>query len=112
MDKIFEHANEQHLRGLIVYGNVADGNLYYEPEHVNKANVKDMENAYKKDVLRIDDGTNLLSPVSMVGRTLVTIDGTADMARMTGWIAGEGDFSIDMPPGTGASFVNPFFTKA
>lgn len=112
MGKIFEHANEQHLRALIVYGNTADGNLYYEPDYINKTDVKDVENAYKKDVLRIDDGTNLLAPVCMAGRTIITIDGAPGTGRMTGWVASEGELDFDRPPTLGLSFVNPFFTKA
>lgn len=112
MDRIFEHANEQHLRALIVYGNTEDGILYYEPDHVNKADVNDVENAYKKDALRIDDGTNLLAPICMAGRMVLTIDGAPGTGRMTGWVASEGELASSRPPALGISFVNPLFEKA
>lgn len=111
MDKIFEHANEQHLRALIVYGDTEDGNLYYEPEHVNKVDANDVDNAYKKGALRIDDGTNLLSPISMAGRVVLTIDGAPGEGRMTGWVASAGELAFDRPPALGVSFVNPLFEK-
>ena len=33
MDKIFEKANDQHVRNYIIYGNVADHKLYAESDH-------------------------------------------------------------------------------
>ncbi len=112
MNKIFEHANEQHVRALIVYGNSNDGSLYYDSDYKDAVDVNDARNAYQKGILRISDGTKLLSPVCMAGGDFVTFDDANNDTQIRTWKAGEGEFEVPVHPSTGSTVVNPHITKA
>ena len=75
MEKIFEHANDLHVRNYVFYGKTADSKLYYEPEYTNQVDKADLENAFKKGLV-IVEGANYLVPVLLAGNKVSTIKET------------------------------------
>ena len=60
MNKIYEHSKDVHVKNYVVYGKTGDKKLYYEPEYKTQVSKADMEDAFLKGLLLIDDGTNNL----------------------------------------------------
>ncbi len=85
MEKIFEDANEQHVRNFVVYAKSADNKLYYEADHKTQVTKADAENAFKKGVLLVNDGTSLYAPIAMTGANVKTIDLVSTTVTVTSW---------------------------
>lgn len=87
MKKIYEHLDDVHVKSCIAYGKAADKKLYYEPEYETQVSKADMENAFLKGLLLIDDGTNKLVPVAMNGATVTTVKAGSTAVESTTWTA-------------------------
>ena len=90
MKKIYEHSDDVHVKSCIAYGKTDDKKLYCEPEHKTLAAQEELEDAFLKRLLLIDDGTNKLAPVVMTEAGFVTVvDGTpTGTAATTVWTIG------------------------
>ena len=73
MERLYEHANDQHVANYIVYGKEADKKLYLEPEYKTQVGQAEATDAFKKGRLLIMDTTTSLVPVSMAGTTVKTV---------------------------------------
>lgn len=71
MEKVFEHANDQHIRAGIVYFKSADSLLYYDSEFTtgNTVSKAELVNLFKKGILVVDDGTSLVRPTVLTVST-------------------------------------------
>lgn len=87
MEKIFEHLNDVHVRACVAYGKTADKKLYYEADYKTQVTKADMEDAFLKGLLVIDDGTNKLTPVAMTGATVTTVKMGTSAVETTTWTA-------------------------
>nr|DAP19037.1 MAG TPA: hypothetical protein [Caudoviricetes sp.] len=87
MEKIFEHLNDVHVRACVAYGKTADKKLYYEVDYKTQVTKADMEDAFLKGLLVIDDGTNKLTPVAMTGATVTTVKMGTSAVEATTWTA-------------------------
>ena len=90
MDKIFEHANEQHVKAGIVYFKAADSLLYYDSDFTtgNTVSKAELINLFKKGILVVDDGTSFVRPTVLTVSTNYaavthTTVGTSDKAVAT-----------------------------
>lgn len=90
MKKIYEHSDDVHVKSCIAYGKAEDKKLYCELEYKTLAAQEDLEDAFLKRLLLIDDGTNKLAPVAMTEDGFVTVnDGTTTgTAATTVWTVG------------------------
>lgn len=73
MDKIFEKANDQHVRKLVVYGNATDHKLYIDSTYTKLAAEADVVDAFDKGMLRIVEATGSSLPVSRYGGCIYTV---------------------------------------
>ena len=87
MNKIYEDLKDVHVKNRIVYGKIADKKLYYEPEYKTQVSKADMEDAFLKGLLLIDDGTNKLIPVAMTGATVTTVKAGSSAVESVTWNA-------------------------
>lgn len=64
MEKIFEKANDQHVRAGIVYFKAADSLLYYDSDFTDtkKVSKSDLIDLFNKGILVVNDGTNVVRP--------------------------------------------------
>ena len=71
MEKIFEHANEQHIRAGVVYFNSADSILYFDSAKTegNEVTKTELINLFKKGILVVNDGTNFVRPTVLTVST-------------------------------------------
>lgn len=87
MKKIYEHLDDVHVKSYIAYGKAADKKLYYEPEYTTQVSKADMEDAFLKGLLLIDDGANKLTPVAMTGATVTTVKAGSSAVESVTWSA-------------------------
>lgn len=87
MNKIYEHSKDVHVKNYVVYGKTGDKKLYYEPEYKTQVSKADMEDAFLKGLLLIDDGTNKLTPVAMTAATVTTVNAGSTAVESTVWNA-------------------------
>lgn len=100
MERFYEKANEQHVRGAVLYFKAADGILYYdsdttEGQEVSKA---DLINLFNKGLVIVNDGSGFVRPtVLTVSTNYATVThttvGASDKAVATsfnsaGYVAG------------------------
>lgn len=86
MDKIFEKANDQHVRNYVIYGKSDDHKLYYESAYKTQITDTDLEAIFKKGAVLIYDGENYLVPIEFAGHTVKTIDTSSTLAAVS-WTA-------------------------
>lgn len=93
MKKIFEHANEQHIRAGVVYFNSVDSILYYDANKTagNKVTMADLVNMFKKGILVVDDGTGLVRPTTLTVHKTGTVE---DYAYVTHTTVGASDKAV------------------
>lgn len=72
MNRIYEQAKDLHVRNNVVYGNT-DNKIYYDAAYTDQVTQPDLEDAFIKGALLIDDGTNKLVPVVLAGNIVKTI---------------------------------------
>ena len=98
MTNIFARSNEQYLNGVVFYLKAADVILYKESTYTNKVSKEELANAFRKGILIVDDGTNIVRPDGCtLGDTYTTVFyttvGASDKAVKTcfysdGYVAG------------------------
>lgn len=86
MTKVFEDANDQHVRNVIFYGKAADHKLYHEAGYTNQITATELADAFKKGMVLVFDGTNYLVPVAFASGKVTTMSGTTTVAG-TEWSA-------------------------
>lgn len=86
LDKIYESYPDQHTRGVIAYGNATDHKLYADSAHTVTLSAAVIEDAFKKGMLLVHDGTNFLIPIKFGSNKVTTFDGTTTVAG-TEWSA-------------------------
>jgi hypothetical protein len=88
MTKIFETANEQHIRAGVVYFKSADGMLYHDAAKTtdNTVTKKELINLFEKGILVVDNGTGKVRP------TLLTI--STDYATVSHITVGAADIAV------------------
>ena len=71
MEKIFEHANEQHIRACVVYFNSIDSILYFDSAKTegNEVTKTELIDLFKKGILVVNDGTNFVRPTVLTVST-------------------------------------------
>lgn len=87
MDKIFEKANDQHVRNFVVFGKTADHKLYYESTYKTQVTQADLEEIFKKGALLIYDGTSYIIPVELAANKVKTVGGSSTAATLVEWTA-------------------------
>ena len=85
-NKIYEGYSDQHIRAVIAYGKAADHKLYADSAHTVTMPDNVIADAFKKGMLLVDDGTNLLRPVKFRSGKVITVDGTTTITG-TEWSA-------------------------
>ena len=83
MTKIFEKANDQHVRTIVFYGKAADSKLYYESAYTTQVTQADLERAFLLGCVLIKDSTTYRVPVSLAGNKAKTIDVTTVSSTAT-----------------------------
>ena len=81
MKRIYEHANEQHIRAFVVYGK--EGKLYTDVGCANAAKNAEVKNAFDKCCLIVVDGDTSLRPVCIEGGVVKTIGVTEGSGALT-----------------------------
>lgn len=84
----YESYGDQHVRAVVLYGKAADHKLYADAKYTMKVAAADIEDAFKKGMLLINDGTNLLRPIKFAANKVTTVDGTTSVTG-TEWSASE-----------------------
>lgn len=89
MEKIFETANDQHLRSIVFYGKTADHKLYYDADCTtgNEVMPADLEYAFMLGVLVIKEGTTLRAPIAYASGKVKTVDVASSTVSVTEWTA-------------------------
>lgn len=87
MEKIFERVEDLHVRAVVAYGKAADKKLYLEADYKTLMSAADLEKAFKLGALLVNDGTNLLVPVSFAGGKVKTVGMGASAVELTEWTA-------------------------
>ena len=85
MDKVWKRLEDVNVMSVVAYGKKADSKLYYEPEYKTQVTQSEAKAAFERGMLIINDGTNLLSPVSMVTNKITTIVKGASAVEATEW---------------------------
>lgn len=85
MKTIFSHAKDVDVRKFVAYGKTADQKLYYEADYKTQVTPTDAEDAFKKGMLLIMDGTTMLIPVSMAGTVIKTVAASESGVSLTSW---------------------------
>lgn len=87
MDKIYEKANDQHVRNYIVYGNITDHKLYAESDHKTPIEQKHLEEMFKKGAILIYDGTSYLVPIELANNKIKTMGISEQNVAFVEWEA-------------------------
>lgn len=85
MEKIYEDAVDLNVRAYVVYGKTADKKLYLEKDCKTQAAKAEVEDAFKKGMLLIMDGSNILKPISMAGTTVKTVTEASSTVSLVSW---------------------------
>lgn len=65
MEKISAKYDEKFVKGAVLYYKSADSILYYESAFTNKVSKADLVNLFKKGLVIVNDGTDLVRPVKL-----------------------------------------------
>ena len=89
MSKIFEDANDQHVRNIIVYGKTADHKLYTTSAKTTQVAQAVVEDAFAKGMLLVQEGDVFLVPIALDGNKVTTAALAGSPAAITGveWTA-------------------------
>lgn len=85
IEKLYNQAKDEHVAAYVVYGKT--GKIYYDAANTVQVARDDMEDAFRKGRLMINDGTNLLVVVSMANGKCKTIGMGASAVELTEWAA-------------------------
>jgi len=89
MSKIFEDANDQHVRNIIVYGKTSDYKLYTTSAKTTQVAQAVVEDAFAKGMLLVQEGDVLRVPIALNGNKVITAALAGSPAAITGvaWTA-------------------------
>lgn len=89
MKKIYEDANDQHVRNLVVFGKAADSKIYVDAEYETQATQAEVEEAFGKSMLLVKVGDNYFKPIAIAGNKVLTVALTGSPAALAGteWAA-------------------------
>ena len=85
MDKVWKRLEDVNVMSVIAYGKKADSKLYYESDFKTQVTQADAKAAFERSMLIINDGTNLLSPISMATNKITTVVNGASAVEATEW---------------------------
>ena len=85
MDKVWKRLEDVNVMSVVAYGKKADSKLYYEPEYKTQVTQSEAKAAFERGMLIVNDGTNLLSPVSMVTNKITTVVKGSSAVEATEW---------------------------
>lgn len=92
MKAIHETYEDQHVMAAIVYGKAADHKLYEDSAFTVEAMQADVATLFEKNLLLIDDGTNVLKPVAMTSaKAIVTVMAGESAVTSATWTAKAAD---------------------
>lgn len=84
MDKIYEHANDLHVRAYIAYVKKGDKYAYADAEYQKKITTSDLANAFKKGLLVVAEGVTYVPTSCKVDKGVATVTYvTADASTPT-----------------------------
>lgn len=65
MDRIYEHANEQHIRSFVIYGDSTDTKLYNKASGTDKVQIEqaELENLFAKQLVLVKIGDVTYAPL-------------------------------------------------
>lgn len=86
MTKIFEDANDQHVRNVVVYGKTSDHKIYSDSEMKTQVAQTDIEEAFAKGMLLVKEGDTYLVPVGISANKITTV-ATGTTATTVEWTA-------------------------
>lgn len=78
MNKIYEDAQDLHIKSLFAYGKKSDHKLYEEPAYTTQLSTDVATDLFKKGLLLIVDGDKTLVPIALNGNKVYTIDKTGE----------------------------------
>ena len=87
MSKIFEDANDQHVRNVIVYGKTSDHKLYTTSAKTTMVEQAVVEDAFKKGMLLVQEGDVLLLPIALDGNKVTTASIVSSAITGVEWTA-------------------------
>lgn len=88
MNVIHETYDEQHVKGVVVYGKAADHKLYEDAAFTVEAMQDEVVSLFEKNLLLINDSTNLLKPVALTSaKAVVTVMAGESAVTSATWTA-------------------------
>lgn len=87
MDKIFQDAKDKNVKSFVVYGKTADHKLYLDAAYTKQATKTEVTEAFKKGMLIVMDGDDVLAPVAVSGAKVVTAAISSSAIAGTEWTA-------------------------
>lgn len=85
IEKLYNQAKDEHVAAYVVYGKT--GKIYYDSANTVQVTKADMEDAFRKGRLMVNDGTNLLIAISMASGKCKTVGMGASAVELTEWAA-------------------------
>lgn len=82
---VFEKANDQHVRNLVVFGKAADTKLYYDAAYTEQVTQADAEYYFGMNCLQVKTAAGLFAPVAVKGAAVLTIDLASSNPTITSW---------------------------
>lgn len=80
MKHIFQQAKDKNVRSYVIYGDTTDSKLYYSTgDGKVQVTQADLQDAFKKNMLIINDGTNLLAAVKVKDNKAYTLAMTGEV---------------------------------
>lgn len=89
MMKIFEHANDLHVRTVVVFGKAADHTLWADAEFEVALVADEVADAFEKGMLVINDNEVMKKPVALNDGAYVTVETVSNAAALVEWSLGE-----------------------
>lgn len=83
-----ETYDEQHVQAVVVYGKTADHKLYEDAAYTTEAVQDEVVSLFQKNLLLINDGSNILKPVAMTAaKAIVTVTADESAVSSATWTA-------------------------
>lgn len=84
LTKIFEQANDQHLRNVVVYGKAADSKIYEDSAYTTQVDQAVVEDAFAKGMLLVKAGDDYFVPIAISANKVLTVALTGSPAALAG----------------------------
>lgn len=85
MQKIYEDANDQHIRKVVVFGKAADSKLYANADYDAYLDADVVEDLFNKGMLAIKVSDDVFNPVAFASSKYVTVSVSSNAAAVTEW---------------------------